>query len=333
MTGLLHDFFYESPHIFILLDKNLNLAEINKAGLRYFQLQEDSIGKKISDIFPGILENGQAELLSSLTEHVSPVPIDIKLSEWKNLYCQVFAAGEGIGITCSDTSEHKESIDELTHFAYRISRDLRSPAVNILGLTTMAQREIKNEDALAYFGRIDFEMHRLASMLQTLIELTQVLHGDLNIQLISFERIIDNALKNISGVEGFSEIAFKKEISYNQKFYCDKNLLNTIFTQLFDNAIKFKQKESSDSFVRISIHDDSNGVKITVEDNGTGIKDHIKKDIFSMFFHTTEHSNSNGSGLGLYTVKRCVKKLNGDIQVESRSMKGTVFTIYLPSAK
>jgi signal transduction histidine kinase len=333
LTRVLHAFYEESPHIFILLNKDLSLAEINKAGLQLLQLQKDSsLGKNVSEILPQLIENEKSELLYHVFQRNEVVALKkITSSHSETISWTAFPAGDGIGITGIDISHEGETLEELIHFTYRISQDLRSPVATLLGFTTMAQREIKNEAALNYFGKMDSELHKLASILQKLIELTQVQHDDLNIQLISFERIIESALKHLSGLEGFSEIAFEKDIRYDQKFYCDKNLLNTIFTQLFDNSIKYRQKSADKAFVRTTISDDLSGVKITVQDNGHGIKDYIQKDIFTMFSRSPE--NPNGSGLGLYTVKTCVKKLGGNIQVESEPMKGTVFTIYLPGAK
>jgi signal transduction histidine kinase len=65
-----------------------------------------------------------------------------------------------------------------------------------------------------------------------------------------------------------------------------------------------------------------------VEDNGVGIKpDHHEK-IFDMFYRASE--NSKGSGLGLYIAREAVKKLGGQITVESELGKGTRFRIILP---
>ncbi len=66
---------------------------------------------------------------------------------------------------------------------------------------------------------------------------------------------------------------------------------------------------------------------LTLSDNGVGIREEEKGNIFEMFY---KMPSSKGSGLGLYIVKNVVEKLQGQIKVESRTNQGTTFHLYLP---
>lgn len=100
---------------------------------------------------------------------------------------------------------------------------------------------------------------------------------------------------------------------------------------LIDNSIKYRKENINDAFIKISIADENGEVKITVADNGIGIPDNLQKDIFKLFYRATK--KSTGLGLGLYTVNKIAKKLEGQIKFSSKENEGTSFTIYLPHGK
>lgn len=67
-------------------------------------------------------------------------------------------------------------------------------------------------------------------------------------------------------------------------------------------------------------------MKVLLRDNGGGIPKAVQEQVFNAFFTTKE----KGTGLGLYLVQNEVKKIGGDVQLQSRSGEGTTFTIRLP---
>ena len=66
-----------------------------------------------------------------------------------------------------------------------------------------------------------------------------------------------------------------------------------------------------------------------VEDNGEGIEESKLPHIFDMFYRATE--KSEGSGLGLYIVKKVADKLEASILVESQELEGTTFKVTIPN--
>ena len=116
------------------------------------------------------------------------------------------------------------------------------------------------------------------------------------------------------------------QLIINISFFCDKELLTSIFQNLLDNAIKYRTESS---YVKISVKDEDKGVEIKVEDNGIGIPKSIHEKVFDMFFRA--NLSSKGSGLGLYLVKTSVEKLGGKMQLLSQENKGTCIIVLLPS--
>lgn len=129
---------------------------------------------------------------------------------------------------------------------------------------------------------------------------------------------------------GPSHMRVEQDILVNEKFYCDQFLLSLLLENLIDNSIKYRKDDASDPHVKILIRDrdSGSGIRLTVIDNGIGIVNELQDQVFKMFFRATQ--KSNGAGLGLYTVEHVVKKLDGEISLESREGEGTPITIQLP---
>jgi signal transduction histidine kinase len=81
--------------------------------------------------------------------------------------------------------------------------------------------------------------------------------------------------------------------------------------------------------VRISITQVDEHLKIIVEDNGIGIATDFQTKIFDMFFRANDRVD--GTGLGLYILKRAVERLHGEVRFGSEVNKGSTFTISLPN--
>lgn len=109
----------------------------------------------------------------------------------------------------------------------------------------------------------------------------------------------------------------------------DKELTGIILENLIDNAIKFHNySDRVNPFVRVEITSKGDQVLLSVVDNGIGVDEKNKNEIFKLFVRATDRSDTGG--IGLYLSKLATLKLGGDITV-SKSMEGyTVFKVLLP---
>lgn len=215
---------------------------------------------------------------------------------------------------------------ELDAFFYRISHDLKGPISSLLGLSFLARHDIKDENALAYIEKQHAQVERLNSIIRGLINLTKLNHTALQKEQIDFGRMIDDCIVSFNGFPNFRQITFQKDIEPGLKFCTEWTLLNAIIQNLIENAIKYAGEQSP--YVRITVRAESNGVIIEVEDNGQGIPEEHQPKIFEMFYRATQ--NENGTGLGLYILKRSVERLKGTIDLRSKVGVGTVFSVRLP---
>jgi len=99
---------------------------------------------------------------------------------------------------------------------------------------------------------------------------------------------------------------------------------------IIGNSVKYA-RQNVRPFVKVHWYFAQNELKITITDNGEGIKEVYLPKIFDMFFRAT--TTGVGTGLGLYICKEIANKLNGEIHVTSKHTEGSVLSITLPILK
>jgi signal transduction histidine kinase len=108
----------------------------------------------------------------------------------------------------------------------------------------------------------------------------------------------------------------------------DRTQLIRVVTNLVKNGIQAMPSDKEDPQIKVRVFIEDNLVKITVEDNGSGIAEETKARVFEPKFTT----KSSGMGLGLAMVKNIVETFKGNITFTSELGKGTVFTVTFPKA-
>ncbi len=111
-------------------------------------------------------------------------------------------------------------------------------------------------------------------------------------------------------------------------FFLDSHDIVLIMGNLIENAFhSFENLDRRERMIEISLIQDDQSIVITVEDNGCGVAKEFTDDILTKGFTT---KGENGSGLGLYLVKRTVDKGKGDIKIISHEGEGTSIELFFP---
>jgi signal transduction histidine kinase len=114
----------------------------------------------------------------------------------------------------------------------------------------------------------------------------------------------------------------------HQLKFSKKNFRSVLFN-LISNALKFKSPDQ-DSVINIQTNLEGPYILLSVKDNGLGIPERQHPQLFSMFKRF--HDHVEGTGVGLYMVKRIVENAGGKIEVESKEGAGTEFKLFLKAA-
>lgn len=335
INNLRAEFFDNVEIQFMLFDKDLNIIDVNESLLKKNHLDKNQlVGKHILEVVPDAKEKGlygtYQEVIntgkSAIIEDIISCP---KYGNQRNRI-KAFKVGEGLGAAAINITELKNTIDSLELFILQSSHDILSPIANISGLASLAITKRESVDEIIqYCEMIKDQSLRMDAIIKSLIETIKIRKEKKKPQLINLELLIEEVKKSISFVDGFSEIQFTENNISTRNFYSDRTSLISLFQNLIDNAIKYRNKNEATPYIKITVADDVSGVKISVSDNGIGIPKDLQKNVFKMFFRATHLKES--IGLGLYTVFNIVKKLGGHITFSSKETVGTTFVIHLPS--
>lgn len=218
--------------------------------------------------------------------------------------------------------------EELDHFVYRTSHDLRAPISSTLGLITLIRMSKNMEEILKYVDLQEKSLLKMDGFIHDILNYSQNNRVEIIYEKIDFQNLYEDALFSLQ--EETTQHVVKTNIIFdaNKDYILDKPRLQTIFKNLISNALRYYDPQKETPFLTIKIKEDTHFITIAFEDNGIGIpKDCVPK-IFNMFYRA--HKTSVGSGVGLYIVKQSVEKLGGNIICISKEFIGTSFVITLP---
>jgi signal transduction histidine kinase len=240
------------------------------------------------------------------------------------------------------TADLREANDEIQRFAFIVSHDLRSPLVNVMGFTsemealqgdifseapqTPEQRAQQRREVEEALGFIKSSIAKMDRLINAILGLSRAGRREFTAQPIQLHQLLTAMSKDVAHrlqeVDGGIEIAPLPEI------ISDRLAMEQIFSNLIDNAIKYR---SNDRPVRIRLDSEERGnfVVIRVSDNGRGIDQKDYERIFELF-RRAGRQDRPGEGIGLAHVRTMVRRLGGTIRVDSELGQGTTFTIILP---
>ncbi|MEM6524376.1 MAG: HAMP domain-containing sensor histidine kinase [Bacteroidota bacterium] len=219
----------------------------------------------------------------------------------------------------------KDTNADLDRFLYSTSHDLRAPIASVLGLTHVAKLETDNSDTAHYFDKIEERVKKLDEVISDILFYSKNSKSPVKKDKINFNDLLDEVVTDLKFNKGAASIRLVFDRNKDHQTTSDASQLKIILNNLLANAVKYHDLEKTDPLIEVVFKKEFNKVFITIRDNGSGIEpEHLEK-IFDMFYRAT--TSSDGSGLGLFIVKEAVKKIGGQITVNSEPGKGSTFVI------
>ncbi|MBI3482244.1 MAG: HAMP domain-containing histidine kinase, partial [Bacteroidetes bacterium] len=217
---------------------------------------------------------------------------------------------------------------EMDDFIYKSSHDMKGPLVRLLGICHVALMDVEEKKAREYFDLLKTTSLQLNDIFDRLKTVVRINNIEMRKEKIYFDLIVEKIRNRLKSVPGYFEISFDVKIEDNFDFYSDEFLIETIFFNMMENAVKFQKNPGENNFIKIRVKKKSK-ILISFADNGIGIKESEREHLFEMFSKAAlEHHNV---GLGLYIVKQSLKKLGGTIKLERREDSITKFVLKLPA--
>jgi PAS domain S-box-containing protein len=231
------------------------------------------------------------------------------------------------------TSELQENMmkmqkinNDLDNFIYTASHDLKAPISNIEGLMSALFSEIPDNESTHHIREmLDASVERFKTTIQDLTEITKVQKNlDEDIEEVNLEEINREITGDMKDDILQTSAIINSDFKVSKIKFSKKNLRSILYN-LVSNAIKYRSPDKAPQ-IKISSENTDGFVLLKVSDNGLGISEENKSKIFGMFKRF--HDHVEGTGIGLYIVKRIIDNAGGRIEVESSVGKGTTFNIF-----
>ncbi|WP_238395705.1 PAS domain S-box protein [Pontibacter pudoricolor] len=217
---------------------------------------------------------------------------------------------------------------DLDNFVYTASHDLKSPIANIEGLVIMLRDILQDKLDVEDEKVLDMVTNSINKLKGTIADLTEITKVQKELQSkvepLRFDETLKDVLIDINGLVEETGTEIKTSFEVDAILYARKNL-RSIMYNLVSNAVKYRSPDRTPE-VRISTYRQDDYVVLEVADNGLGIKKEHQHKLFSMFKRL--HTHVEGTGIGLYIVKRIIENNGGKIKVESDHDVGTTFRVY-----
>ncbi len=322
--------------------------------------REELIGMKPKDINPAYSQDLVQKIRNqSLKSVQNGYTTEIK-HEKKNgeiieveVYLRITTIGEDkiIVAVARDITERKRTQEKLSKYAEElkelnaskdkflsiISHDLRGPFLGIKGYTQMLLEEydmMEKEEVNNFLQIIHDSSKDLYTLVDNLLKWSRMELGKTSYEPMSFnlKEELEPIFKLMSGIATKKEITLENHLQEGIYPYGDKLMLISVTQNLVSNAIKFTPKNGK---VILASRQNNGMVEVSVKDTGVGMSAEVVNNLFTLDTgHTSKGTaGEKGTGFGLLIARNMVKKMGGEIWVESSPGIGTVFTFSMQNAE
>jgi signal transduction histidine kinase len=224
--------------------------------------------------------------------------------------------------------QHDAFINAVTH-------ELKTPIASIkLYLETLKTRDMPEDKRREFYDVMLTDSDRLLGTVEQVLQAgrTREKNRGMSVTELDLGQLLDETINIVRSRYNLEEGAIRfSEPAARIKVVGDLNELQTAFTNLLDNAVKYSETEP-----RISVRmkpSPMNKAEVYIRDSGVGIPSADLKRIFKRFYRVSRSSGPKGTGLGLAIVRSIIVKHGGRIGVESKGEgKGSTFWVQLPRA-
>ena len=226
-----------------------------------------------------------------------------------------------------------------TDFLSTMSHDIRTPMNAIIGLTTIAEKNLGDTESVREsLRKITLASNHLLTLINDILDISKVESGKLNLSPVTFSIVetVENLVNLSQPMVKEKSIDFNFRVNRIEKeyLYADQLRLNQIYINLLSNAIKYTEPGGRVSVDLCEEESQKPGcvqLTYTVADNGIGMSPAFMANMYQPFSRQTDSrvNSIQGTGLGLAITKQMVDLMGGSIDCQSEQGKGTTFTVVL----
>ena len=331
------------PQLFV--DAKLILRKYTPPAMKQFEFSPDDIGRPFSELVDNIRYSVIVDDVKEVIESGEILEREIQTTDLRWFQMNIIPyiiqkenKPNGVIITFVDITDRISTLRELeklnaSHeiFIYSVSHDLKAPLANIEGLVaywieSSGSGAETDPDQKRTAQLLQKSVHSMRNIIDELSEFSKIGVQDGESAVgVKLEDIIDDVKLILNDKIINDQVKIHLDIAEAKLPVSRKNLRSVIFN-LLSNAIKYRSPQRSPEIHLKSFRVDGH-VRISVKDNGLG----IAREKIDMLFkpYSRLEKRVEGTGIGLYLVKKIVESEGGEISVNSREGEGTEFIVQL----
>ncbi len=223
------------------------------------------------------------------------------------------------------TVQLAEANEELESFTYSVAHDLRAPLRQISGFSGILVEDFRaslDPEAQRYLQRIQQGTSKMGQLVDELLNLARVGRQTPNPRTVDLNSVVREVIEMLQPeIEGRN---IEWTIAKLSSADCDPTLIKQVFQNLISNAIKYSRPRSP-AVIEIGQIRQGASNTIFVRDNGVGFSMKYADKLFGVFQRLHRAEDFEGTGVGLATVHRIIKKHQGKVWAEAELDKGATF--------
>jgi two-component system OmpR family sensor kinase len=229
-------------------------------------------------------------------------------------------------------SSRNQTLGQMRRFVADASHELRTPITAIRGFAELyRQGAVTGEEKTKeLIGRIENESKRMGSLVEDLLLLARLDQArEMKSDPVNLIKIVSDAVASARAAGPRHTVNFDPQAD---EIYAlgDNDRIHQVVANLLANA---RTHTPAGTVMNVSVNQDTDGIRIRIEDNGPGLSKSDQERIFERFYRADAsrvRTDGEGTGLGLSIVDAVMRAHAGQVSVESEEGKGAVFTLFFP---
>jgi PAS domain S-box-containing protein len=229
----------------------------------------------------------------------------------------------------TDLDRHRHRLkaanSELEAFTYSVSHDLRAPIRRIEGFSKILGEHLgenANPQVQSYLNRIQEGSHEMRRLVDDLLQLAKLGRQQAKPEAVALGSVARDVVGTLSQEAGDRDIEWR--VAQLPTLVCDAGLMKIVFTNLLSNAVKYTRPRQK-ALIEIGQMVDDGQPVVFVRDNGVGFDMNYADKLFGVFQRLHRVEDFEGTGVGLATVQRIIRKHNGRIWADATPDQGATF--------
>lgn len=229
----------------------------------------------------------------------------------------------------SNMEQLKSVNEDLESFSYSVSHDLRAPLRALISYSQILEEDFYDkldEEAKGLIDRIKYNSNRMNTLINDLLVFSKMGRKQLVKTGIDTGELVKHVIAGLSETHRHTAV-FK--INPLENAYGDPSLLEQVWINLIDNAVKYSSKKEKPE-IEINCERQGGDLVFSIKDNGAGFDMKYADKLFGVFQRLHSPKEFDGTGVGLATVQRIIKRHGGRIWAEAKENEGATFSFTLP---